>query len=244
MSKSEKPGSEIPDLFAFGGYRLSDEEMKTLLHPPAAVVGGHAGGRGSVVASPASAVVVKPRRASALARRTELLVRLVREEGRYGAKVAVLQAVVQRVWEGLMREGVCRLDKVEYVGQLAHYPHVTHCDFVLTEVDKKGFVEVVGERFVREFMKANGRAEGMWFVVPVPPAAVEFGRLFEFGGVVMRGVCDYDVRTDQRIVRLDCMWAVETKESLICQTQAERPLIGMESGDGQTQLDLMIRRRS
>jgi len=108
------------------------------------------------------------------------------------------------------------------------------CDFVLAEMDKVPFVKVVAERFVKEFMKANARAEPMWFLVPqlqVPKAA--FGRVFEFGGLVMRGVCDYQIQMDQYLVRLDCMWAVANEESLICQTPQA---IGMGSGDDQTRL--------
>jgi len=230
MSETDGNRGEIPDLFAFGGYRLSDEEVRALLRPP--LVGGHAGGHGSVpsVAEP------KPRRMSLLARKaTELLVRPVMQsdEGRYGAKVGLLQLVVQRIRERLEEEKVWSCAKVEYVSQLQYYPHLTHCDFVLSEMHKREFVEVVAERFVQEFLKAGAAYRGMWFVVPTLPGlrAVEFERLFEFGGLVMRGVCDYHVVTDQLMVRLDCLWAVATKESLICQDQMRLP-IGTGSGAG------------
>jgi len=163
---------------------------------------------------------------------------IVREGVKGGAKLALLELVVREIWEGLMREGCCRIGKVEYVSQLQHYPYHTYCDFVLAEMDKAPFVKMIAERFVKEFMKANARAEPMFFVVPqlqVPKA--EFGRLFEFGGLVMRGLCDYQIQTDQYLVRLDCMWAVANEESLICQTAAmdQTPrAIGMGSGDGQT----------
>jgi len=204
----------LPDMFAFGGYQLDDNQL-------------------SLLAPPAPPPITKPQRMGGLVKAANALMKpIVREGVKGGAKLALLELVVREIWEGLMREGCCRVDKVEYVSQLAHYPHHTHCDFVLAEMDKAPFVKVVAERFVKEFMKANARAEPMFFVVPqlqVPKAA--FGMVFEFGGLVMRGVCDYQIQTDQYLVRLDCMWAVATKESLICQTHQA---IGMGSGDGQT----------
>jgi len=213
----------LPDMFAFGGYQLNDKQL-SLLAPPAP--------------PPAKSlsIIAKPERMVGLVKAANALVKpIVREEVKGGAKLALLELVVREIWEGLMREGCCRVDKVEYVSQLQHYPHHTHCDFLLAEMDKAPFVKVVAERFVKEFMKANARAEPMFFVVPqlqVPKAA--FGRVFEFGGLVMQGVCDYQIQTDQYLVRFDCMWAVATKESLICQTNQAHQVIGMGSGGDQT----------
>ena len=213
----------LPDMFAFGGYQLNDKQL-SLLAPPAP--------------PPAKSlsIIAKPERMVGLVKAANALVKpIVREEVKGGAKLALLELVVREIWEGLMREGCCRVDKVEYVSQLQHYPHHTHCDFLLAEMDKAPFVKVVAERFVKEFMKANARAEPMFFVVPqlqVPKAV--FGRLFEFGGLVMRGMCDYQIQTDQYLVRFDCMWAVATKESLICQTNQAHQVIGMGSGGDQT----------
>src|SRR5215469_1327420 len=222
----DKPKNALPDMFAFGGYQLDDKQIAQLPAPLPAQL--------SLLAPPAPPPVTKPQRMIGLVKAANALIKpIVREEVKGGAKLALLELVVREIWEGLMREGCCHLDKVEYVSQLAHYPHYTHCDFVLAEMDKAPFVRVVAERFVKEFLKANARAAPMWFVVPelkVPKAA--FGRVFEFGGLVMRGVCDYPIQTDQYVVRLDCMWAVATKESLICQTEPRA--IGMGSGGGQT----------
>jgi|SRR5215469_1265498 len=211
-AKSEAK-SELPDMFAFGGYQLDNNQL-------------------SLLAPPAPPPITKPQRMGGLVKAANALMKPpVRDGGRYGGKVGLLQLVVQRIRERLEEERVWSCTKVEYVSQLQHYPHYTHCDFALMEMDKAPFVKVVADRFVKEFMKANARAEPMWFVVPQVPRIGEFVRLFEFGGLVMRGVCDYQVITDQYMVRLDCMWAVATKESLICQTPRA---IEMGSGGGQT----------
>src|SRR5215469_10197968 len=222
----DKLKNALPDMFAFGGYQLDDKQISQLPAPLPAQL--------SLLAPPAPPPVTKLQRMLGLVKAANALMKpVLREEAKGGAKLGFLELVVREIWEGLMREGCCHLDKVEYVSQLQHYPHHTHCDFVLAEMDKAPFVRVVADRFVKEFMKANVKAEQMFFVVPKAPVGVEFARLFEFGGLVMRGVCDYHVITDQHMVRLDCLWAVATKESLICQDPM-RPLIEMGSGGGQT----------
>jgi|SRR5215469_3941332 len=211
-AKSEAK-SELPDMFAFGGYQLDNNQL-------------------SLLAPPAPPPITKPQRMGGLVKAANALMKPpVRDGGRYGGKVGLLQLVVQRIRERLEEERVWSCTKVEYVSQLQHYPHYTHCDFALMEMDKAPFVKVVADRFVKEFMKARAANRGIWFVVPTLSQDVEFTRLFEFGGVVMRGLFDYQIETDQYLVRLDCMWAVTNEESLICQTPQ---VIGTESGDGQT----------
>ena len=219
MEAKPEAEPELPGMFAFGGYQLDNNQL-------------------SLLAPPAPPPITKPQRMGGLVKAANALIKpIVREGVKGGAKLALLELVVREIWERLMREGCCRVDKVEYVSQLAYYPYHTHCDFVLAEMDKAPFVKMIAERFVKEFMKANAWAEPMFFVVPQVPRIGELVRLFEFGGLVMRGLCDYQVITDQHMVRLDCLWAVATEESLICQKAAmdQTPrAIGMGSGDGQT----------
>lgn len=141
-------------------------------------------------------------------------VRKVLQKDNKEAEYSILDGVVWAIREALRKEGI-EVTCLETTADFQHRPRMTHCDFQLSEIGKRGFKSIIARRFVDEFLKNNPQRAHM-FCTRVPlPNCVQVARHFFHDGLVLRGVGDYFIGTDSHMVRVDCIYAIATEENLL-----------------------------
>lgn len=118
--------------------------------------------------------------------------------------MCVLDIVARRIREGLCNAGigVVEVQPNKMVQVPARHFHI---DFQLEDLRNTDLPKILSDKFLDLLLAENPNRVHMFCYRLELPRSVEFAGHYECDGLVMRAVCDYDIRIDKRVVRLDLM---------------------------------------